>query len=118
MKNILLVSLLIFCGTLLAQNHGSTEPGGKVILVNEKMTVVEFVSLPQGDVCGAGMHKHQPHLTIILTDSKIRVTPKNGEPQDIEVKSGSAIWFDVAETHSAINIGEKPTKMILVYLKE
>ncbi|EAZ79304.1 hypothetical cytosolic protein [Algoriphagus machipongonensis] len=94
------------------------EPEGKTVIENDKMKVVEHVSQPKGDVCGLGMHHHEPHLTIVLTDAKVRITPENGEPQEMEVKSGTSIWFDAAETHSVSNIGNQPTKMILVYLKE
>ncbi|MFB6340134.1 cupin domain-containing protein [Saccharicrinis sp. FJH62] len=118
MKSLLFISLVFFCGTLLAQSNDSSEPGEKVIVDNDKIKVVEHISQPKGDVCGLGMHHHEPHLTIVLTDSKVRITPENGEPQDIEVKSGASIWFDAAETHSVVNTGDQPTKMILVYLKE
>lgn len=118
MKNLFFLSLVLICGTLLAQNQESTETGEKVIIENDKMKVIEHFSMPQGDVCGLGTHHHEPHLTIVLTDAKVRITPENGEPQEIEVKSGTSIWFDAAETHSVTNLGDQPTKMILVYRKE
>ncbi len=63
------------------------------------------------------MHHHEPHLTVLLTDAKVRITPEEGESQIVEVKSGTSIWFE-SETHSVINLGDQPTKMVLVYLKE
>ncbi len=117
MKNLLFLSLLFFCSSLLAQNLESSELGEKVILDNEKMRVIEHFSMPTSDVCGEGMHHHEPHLTVLLTDAKVRITPKEGESQIVEVKSGTSIWFE-SETHSVINLGDQPTKMILVYLKE
>lgn len=118
MKCLLFVSLLFSCTITMGQNPVSDESGEKVIVENDKMKVVEFLSQPQSDVCGMGMHHHEPHLTVVLTDAKVKITPENGEPQEIEVKSGTSIWFDAAETHSVTNLGEEPTKMILVYLKE
>lgn len=118
MNYLLLLPMLLLYAVAVGQNPVTNEPGEKVIIDNEKMKVVEHVSQPKGDVCGVGMHHHEPHLTIILTDSKVRITPQNAEPQEIEVKSGTSIWFDAAETHSVANIGSQPTKMILVYLKE
>jgi mannose-6-phosphate isomerase-like protein (cupin superfamily) len=118
MRNLMFLPMLLLYAVSIGQNPVTNEPGEKVIIDNEKMKVVEHVSQPKGDVCGVGMHHHEPHLTIVLTDSKVRITPENGQPQEMEVKSGTSIWFDAAETHSASNIGDQPTKMILVYLKE
>lgn len=117
MKYLLFLTLMFFCGTLSAQNTQPVEPGEKVILDNDKMRVVEHVSMPNGDVCGEGMHHHGPHLTVLLSDAKVRITPQDGEPQIVEVKSGTSLWFE-SETHSVINLGDQPTRMILVYLKE
>lgn len=118
MKYLLFLPALFLCAITMGQNPLYDEPGEKVILENDKMKVVEHVSLPQGDVCGIGMHHHEPHLTIVLSDAKVRITPENGETQEVEVKSGTTIWFDAAETHSVVNLGDQPTKMILVYLKD
>ncbi len=118
MKYLFLLPILFLCAVAIGQNPVTNEPGEKVIIDNEEMKVVEHISQPKGDVCGVGMHHHEPHLTIVLTDAKVRITAKNGEPQEMEVKSGTSIWFDAAETHSVSNIGDHPTKMILVYLKE
>lgn len=118
MKYLLFLPMLFFCSITMGQNVVSDEPGEKVILENDKMKVVEHYSLPQGDVCGIGMHHHEPHLTIVLTDAHVQITPKNGDPLEVEVKSGTPIWTDAAETHSVINLGDQPTKMLLVYLKE
>lgn len=118
MKNLLFFPLLLLCVVSIGQNPETNLSGEKVLIDNDKIKVVEHVSNPTGDVCGVGMHHHEPHLTIVLTDAKVRITPENGQPQEMEVKSGTSIWFDAAETHSVSNIGNQPTKMILVYLKE
>jgi len=118
MKYLLLLQMLFLCAISIGQNPVINNFGEKVLIDNDKMKVVEHISQPKGDVCGLGMHHHEPHLTIVLTDAKVRITPENGQPQEMEVKSGTSIWFDAAETHSVSNIGNQPTKMILVYLKE
>lgn len=117
MKIFLFLPLLFFCGTLLAQNQDSVESGEKVILEDENLKVIEHFSMPNGDVCGEGMHHHEPHLTVVITDAKVRIIPEEGESQIVEVKAGTSIWFD-SEKHSVINLGDHPTKMVLVYLKE
>lgn len=118
MKYLLFVFVLLLGSMLPAQNVNYDESSEKVIIDNDKMKVVEFVSLPHGDVCGEGVHHHEPHLTVVESDAKVKLTPENGESQELEVKSGTSIWFGDAETHSVTNIGDKPTKMLLVYLKE
>ena len=118
MKYLLFVSMFVLFAVANGQNPVFNQSEGEVIIDNDKMKVVEHVSQPKGDVCGLGMHHHEPHLTIVLTDAKVRITPENGEPQEMEVKSGTSIWFDTAETHSVANIGDQPTRMVLVYLKE
>ncbi|MEL0456965.1 cupin domain-containing protein [Flavobacteriaceae bacterium SZ-1-7] len=118
MRHLFILSLVFLCGTLAAQNQETPESGEKVIIDNDKIKVIEHFSLPQGDVCGLGMHYHEPHLTIVLTDAKVKITPENGDAQEIEVESGTSIWFGDADTHAVINSGDQPTKMILVYLKE
>lgn len=118
MKNLLILSLVLFCGTLVGQNLETPATGEKVIIDNDKIKVIEHVSIPKSDVCGVGMHHHEPHLTIVVSDAKVRITPENGDAQEMEIKAGASIWFDAAETHSVSNVGDKPTKMILVYLKE
>ena len=118
MKYLLFVCVLFLGSILPAQNVNYDKSSEKVIIDNEKMKVVEYVSLPQGDVCGAGIHHHEPHLTVVVSDAKVKITPENGESQEVEVKSGTSLWFGASETHSVTNIGDKPTKMLLVYLKE
>lgn len=119
MKYLLLLPMLFAMAVTMGQNPAADEPVERVIIDNDKIKVVEHVGQPAGDgVCGLGMHHHEPHLTIVLTDAKVRITPENGQPQEMEVKSGTSIWFDTAETHSVSNVGDQPSKMILVYLKE
>lgn len=118
MKYLFFLSAFFLFNITNGQNPVINDPGEKVLVDNDKMKVVEHLSQPKGDVCGAGIHYHEPHLTIVLSDAKVLITPENGEPQEMAIKSGTSIWFDAAETHSVSNTGDQPTKMILVYLKE
>ena len=116
MRNLLFIPILAICTLVNGQSTKTPNDTERVIVDNEKVKVVEFVSNPKGNVCGAGMHSHEPHLTVVLTDADIRVITPDGESKDIQVNAGTAIWFE-AETHSVINSGEKPTKMLLIYPK-
>ncbi|MCB0496784.1 MAG: hypothetical protein KDC79_11665 [Cyclobacteriaceae bacterium] len=118
MKKLLVVPALFVSSLLWAQDLTTVQSGEKVIVDNDKIKVVEFTSNPLGDVCGKGMHHHEPHLAILITDAKAKVTAANGESHKVTVPSGASFWIGDEETHSAINTGTQPTKMILVYLKE
>ena len=117
MKYLFLLIIFFLCTEVKGQVQVSSDSKETVIIDNERMKVVEFVSMPQGDVCGAGMHHHEPHLTVVLSDAKVQITSDNGESQSVEVPVGTSMWFE-SETHSVVNTGENPTKMILVFLKK
>ncbi len=117
MKYYLILPMLFLCSVLIAQDQLSSESSEKLVIENEKLKVVEHFSMSQGDVCGEGLHHHEPHLTFVINDAKVQITTEEGEAQVIEVNSGTSIWSE-SEKHSVINIGENPTKMLLIYLKE
>lgn len=107
----------MFCSSIaFGQTVDASGQSKEVVLNNNELKVVKFVSRPKGNVCGIGMHHHAPHLTVALTDAKVKITDSGGKSQEVTIKSGAAIWFE-AETHAVINTGNKPTKFLLVYLK-
>ena len=88
----------------------------KVILENDKVKVTEYVSTPGKDICGKGKHTHAPHLSILLTDANVTVTPLDGKTRVFDVTAGTAFWSE-AETHIAINSGDKIARAYLVEVK-
>ncbi|HRP57136.1 hypothetical protein [Agriterribacter sp.] len=117
MKVLLFLSL-IFCSLVsFAQSGGNKNESGKILVDNDKVKVVEFVASPKANVCGRGMHFHEPHLTVALTDAKVLITTPDGKKQEAQIPANAALWFD-AGTHTAINTGDAETKLLLVYLKE
>jgi hypothetical protein len=88
----------------------------RVIIENDKIRVTEYVSNPGKDICGKGKHTHAPHLSILLTDAKVAVTPADGKTQIVEVKAGATFWSD-AETHIAINSGNNVARAYIVEVK-
>ena len=88
----------------------------RVILENDKLKVTEYVSNPGKDICGKGKHTHAPHLSILITDATVTVTPLDGKTQIFDLKAGAAFWSE-AETHIAINSGSKIAKAYIVELK-
>jgi hypothetical protein len=88
----------------------------KVIFENDKVKVTEYVSNPGKDICGKGKHTHAPHLSILPTDATVTVTTTDGKTQIVDVTAGTAFWSE-AETHIAINSGNKIVKAYIVELK-
>lgn len=117
MKTLQLLLLLLCFSVSFGQNVENKEESGKVLLDNDKMKVVKYVGNPEEGVCGIGMHHHDAHLTVALTDAKVLITSPNGKNQEAEIPAEAAIWFE-AGTHSAINSGNAATKLLLIYMKE
>jgi hypothetical protein len=89
---------------------------GKVVFENEKVRVISHLSRPRAGVCGTGLHSHPPHLTVILTDVKAKVTLPGKEPFIDEQKAGAVFW-DPGGPHVVENIGARDSKVYLVEIK-
>lgn len=118
MKQLFLLAVCCFCFAVFGKSQQIIPVPDtiKVILENDKVKVTEYVSNPGKDICGKGKHTHAPHLSILLTDAKVTVTPLDGNTQTFDVKAGTAFWSG-AETHIAINSGSKIARAYLVELK-
>ena len=87
--------------SLRAQDATKIDPQSyRVAFENDKVRVLEFRSRPGSGICGVGRHSHPPHLTIVLTDAKARVTLEDGKQL-------------IAQTRRAICFG-RPLKRILL----
>jgi len=101
-----------------AQDAARTQPDAfRVVFENEKTRVVEFVSRPRTEVCGVGKHSHPAHLTVALTDAKVRVTLPDGKKIVATNKPGDVFWSE-AETHVVENIGGKEMRALIIEFKD
>ena len=118
MKRLLLSAACITCFFVYgySQQTYTITDTVKTVLENDKLKVVEYASTPGKDACGKGMHSHAPHLTIFLTDAFVSVTTTDGKTQDFALKAGFTLWTE-ADTHIAINKGNKPLRAYLVEVK-
>jgi hypothetical protein len=102
--------------TAAAQDAALMQPQSyRVVTENAQVRVLEFTSRPGMGVCGAGMHSHPPHVTVLLTPAKVRVT-QNGHMVVADMKAGSS-FFEPAVTHEVENLGGGAVRSILVELK-
>ncbi len=88
----------------------------RVALDNERLRVLEFTSRPGMGVCGAGVHSHPAHLTVLLSPARVRLRPAGGKPQQIENQLGDVFWSE-AETHEVENISGKDVRTLIIELK-
>jgi quercetin dioxygenase-like cupin family protein len=104
-------------GDALAQDAARTNPAAyRVVFENDKARVLEFVSRPGTPVCGIGKHSHPAHLTIALSDAKVRVTLADGKTIEASNVLGDVFWSE-AETHSVENISGSNVRALIVEIK-
>jgi quercetin dioxygenase-like cupin family protein len=101
-----------------AENAAKVDPRSyRIVLENDKVRVLEYVSRPRMGVCGTGMHSHPDHVTVTLTEVKARVKLPDGKTFVAENKAGDA-FFEPAVTHSVENIGGRDVRSYLIELKK
>ncbi len=61
-------------------------------------------------------HSHPDHFAYVLETGTLKITKPTGEIAEISPKVGDVVWIP-AETHSAVNIGSTPVKLLIVELK-
>jgi beta-alanine degradation protein BauB len=102
----------------LAQDPARTNTRSyKVVFENDRIRVLEYVSRPGLGICGRGKHSHPPHLNVLLTDAKARITLPDGKTFVGTNKSGDVFWED-AVTHTVENIGGSGVRAYMVELKD
>ena len=68
------------------------------------------VTLNPGD--SVGMHTHPDYTLYILQGGTLKIYPKDGEPQVLELKNGMGFIFPTV-THSGKNIGTTTIKLLV-----
>jgi quercetin dioxygenase-like cupin family protein len=86
----------------------------KLIMENDRVRVIDARFKPG---VKAAMHSHPDHVLYIFNDGKMKITPSNGKPQTMDLKTGQVIWMD-ATSHEAENLGKTDVHMLVVELKK
>jgi hypothetical protein len=113
--------LLILAGlgaaaTAAAQDPAKVNPRSyKVLFENERVRLLEYTAKPGLGVCGQGRHYHPAHLSIPLTDSKVKIVAA-GKTVLAEGKAGEAFW-EPEVWHTVENVGGAETRAYMVELK-
>ncbi len=101
-----------------AQDAVKADPHSyRVVLENDKVRVLEYVSLPGYGICGAGQHTHPGHVTVQMTPAKVRITGKDGKVNTIDAPAGLVFWED-AVTHTTENVGGTNSRAFIVEVKD
>ena len=86
----------------------------KLVYENDRVRVMQ-VSFEPGQ--SIAEHSHPDHFVYVLEGGTLKITKADGTSADAELKVGDVIWID-AETHSAVNTGTTPVKLLVTELKE
>ena len=93
----------------------STDPDKyKVIFENERVRVLEYRDEPGQ---ATSPHEHPDSLMYTLSSFDRRLVAEGGESREVRLAAGEVRWLD-AQTHSGENIGQTPTHVLFVELKD
>ena len=93
----------------------STDPNKyKVVFENDRVRVLEYRDEP-GQTTSP--HRHPDSVMYTLSTFERRLVAESGESREVSLSAGEVRWLD-AQTHSGENIGESPTHVLFVELKE
>jgi beta-alanine degradation protein BauB len=85
----------------------------RVVLENDRVRVLEYRDEP-GD--RTTPHGHPDSVMITLSSFRRRLYA-GGEERDVEIASDTVAWLP-AQEHAGHNIGDTPTRVLFVELKE
>jgi len=93
----------------------STDPDKYgVIFENDRVRVLEYRDEPGQ---ATRPHRHPDSVMVTLSSFERRLVAGSGESRDVSLHAGEVRWLD-AQTHSGENIGDTPTHVLFVELKE
>ena len=86
----------------------------KVVFENDRVRVLEYRDEPGQRT---SPHEHPDSIMHTLSSFERRLIGGGGESRDVTLAQGETRWLD-AQTHSGENIGNTPSHVIFVELKE
>ncbi len=111
-----LPAALALAGEAEAQDAVKAQPTSyRVVLENDRVRVLEYISRPGMGICGDGVHSHPAHLTICLSPAKAHVR-ENGHDMVVANKLGDTFWSE-AVTHEVENISGKDVRALIIEMK-
>jgi quercetin dioxygenase-like cupin family protein len=101
-----------------AQDVAKVNPRSyRVVLENDSVRVLEYLSKPGLSVCGVGRHSHPKHLTVVLSGGRVKVTHADGKVHVADPEPGKIFWSP-AETHEIENISGRDKRAYIIEIKD
>jgi hypothetical protein len=85
-----------------------------VVFENDRVRVLEYRDDPGAQT---SPHDHPDSVMITLSGFDRRLVAADGQFRDVTLEPAQVRWLD-AQTHSGENIGERPTHVLFIELKE
>src|SRR5688572_2890861 len=85
-----------------------------VVFENNRVRVLEYRDEPGQKTTP---HEHPDSIMHTLSSFRRRLIAGNGKSVDVTLSQGETPWLD-AQTHSGENIGDTPTHVLFVELKD
>ena len=86
----------------------------RVVFENERVRVLEYRDTPGQRT---SPHEHPDSVMITLSGFDRRLVGAGGESRDVTLEPGEIRWLD-AQVHSGENVGDRPTHVMFVELKD
>jgi hypothetical protein len=86
----------------------------KLVFENDRVRVLEYRDEPGQQT---SPHAHPDSVMITFSSFDRRLVAADGDERDVALSAGEVRWLD-AQTHSGANIGDRPTHVFFVELKE
>lgn len=86
----------------------------RVVFENDRVRVLEYTDSP-GD--RTTPHSHPDSVMHTLTSFRRRLQASDGSHRDVEIPAGTTSWLP-AQQHAGENIGDTPTRVLFVELKD
>jgi hypothetical protein len=110
-----IAAAMLVTTTASAQDAAQTDGDKyKAILENECVRVLEYTDRP-GDK--THQHRHPAFVLYALSSFKRTLTLPDGKVLKREFKAGDVMWSE-AQAHIGENVGDTPTRVIIVELKK
>lgn len=93
----------------------TVENSSKVVFENARVRVQDNIFQPS---VKPPMHTHElDHVGVIIEGGTLQFNYPDGKSETLKLETGSVGWRDKDTTHQAINLGNKPVRVIEVELK-
>lgn len=110
--------LLVLGPVSRAQDAAAVQPQSyRVVLENERVRVLEYISRPGMGVCGSGLHSHPAHLSVLLSPALVRETTADGKVNEPGLMPLGTVFWSPPVTHVTENLGSSDARALLIELK-